>query len=123
MEECSSIGRCETGDAVITNAGRLKARKIIHAAGPVWCGGDRGESDLLRSCYERSFLLAKKNGLKSIAFPAISTGAYGYPIEGAAKIALGTGKRFEKDFDEIRYVCFSERDFEVYKRIWKEIKT
>lgn len=123
MEECRTIGSCKTGDAVITNAGRLKARKIIHAVGPVWRGGDKGEARLLESCYEKSFLLAKKNGLRSIAFPAISTGAYGYPIEEAAKIALSVGKKFEKDFDEIRYICFSERDFDIYKRIWEEINS
>jgi len=117
MEECRRIGRCETGDAVITNAGQLKARKIIHAVGPVWHGGGKREARLLKSCYEKSFLLAKKNGLRSIAFPAISTGAYGYPIEEATKIALSVGKKFEKDFNEIRYICFSERDFEVYKRM------
>jgi O-acetyl-ADP-ribose deacetylase (regulator of RNase III) len=77
MEECRTIGSCKTGDVVITNAGRLKARKIIHAVGPVWNGGDKGEPRLLESCYEKSFLLARKNGLGSIVFPAVSTGAYG----------------------------------------------
>lgn len=121
MEECRSIGRCDTGGAVITNAGQLKARKIIHAVGPIWRGGDKRESELLKSCYEKSFLLAKEEGLRSIAFPAISTGAYGYPIEEATKIALGIGKSFEKDFDEIRYICFSKNDFDVYNRIRMEI--
>jgi len=121
MEECRTIERCETGNAVITNAGELKARRIIHTVGPVWRGGGSREQELLKSCYEKSFLLAKKNGLKSIAFPAISTGAYDYPIEEAAKIALSMGKRFKKDFDEIRYICFSERDFDIYNLIWKEI--
>ncbi|MDD5538477.1 MAG: macro domain-containing protein, partial [Candidatus Omnitrophica bacterium] len=76
---------------------------------------------LLRNCYRNSFLLAKKNLLKTIAFPAISTGVYGYPIEGAARIALSVGREFEKDFDEIRYICFSQRDLQVYRLIWDEM--
>lgn len=115
LEECRKIGSCLTGEAVATGAGGLKAKKIIHTAGPVWHGGTQGEAQLLRKCYENSFLLAKKQGLKTIAFPAISTGVYGYPIEEATKIALSAGKKFEKDFDEIRYICFSKRDYEIYK--------
>jgi len=122
MEECRRIGGCETGDAVITGAGNLKAKKIIHAVGPIWRGGDKGEAGLLKSAYENSFRIAKKYGLKSIAFPAISTGVYGYPIEEAADIALKSGKSFEKDFDEIRYICFSKSDLGVYERIWTDIK-
>lgn len=121
MEECRKIGACPTGEAVITSAGNLKAKKIIHTAGPVWSGGKKGEAGLLRNCYRNSFLLAKKNLLKTIAFPAISTGVYGYPIEGAARIALSVGREFEKDFDEIRYVCFSQRDLQVYRLIWGEM--
>lgn len=121
MEECRKIGACPTGEAVITSAGNLKAKKIIHTAGPVWNGGTKDEAGLLRNCYRNSFLLAKKNLLKTIAFPAISTGVYGYPIEGAARIALSVGREFEKDFDEIRYVCFSQRDLQVYRLIWGEM--
>jgi O-acetyl-ADP-ribose deacetylase (regulator of RNase III) len=121
MEECRKIGACPTGEAVITNAGKLKAKKIIHTAGPVWNGGKKDEAGLLRNCYRNSFLLAKKNLLKSIAFPAISTGVYGYPIEGATRIALSVGREFEKDFDEIRYVCFSQRDLQAYRLIWGEM--
>jgi O-acetyl-ADP-ribose deacetylase (regulator of RNase III) len=121
MEECRKIGACPTGEAVITSAGNLKAKKIIHTAGPVWNGGKKDEAGLLRNCYRNSFLLAKKNLLKTIAFPAISTGVYGYPIEGAARIALSVGREFEKDFDEIRYVCFSQRDLQVYRLIWGEM--
>lgn len=117
MEACRKIGGCRTGDAVITVAGHLKAKRIIHAVGPVWHGGKKKEPDLLKSCYERSFLLAKENGLKSIAFPAISTGVYGYPKEEAAVIALGAGKAFEKDFDDIRYICFSQEDLEIYQKV------
>ncbi len=122
MAECRRIGGCPTGQAVMTNAGSLKAKKIIHTAGPVWGGGKRGEAKLLKDCYENSFRLAREAGLKSIALPAISTGVYGYPIEGATEIALAAGRKFEKDFDEIRFVCFSDRDLEVYQRI-REIAT
>ncbi|MBN1871739.1 MAG: O-acetyl-ADP-ribose deacetylase [Candidatus Omnitrophica bacterium] len=115
MEECREIGRCNTGDAVITGAGLLKAKNVIHAVGPVWRGGEKGEAGQLRSCYEKSFEVALKNGIETIALPAISTGVYGYPIEEAADIALRTGKRFEDRFREIRYVCFSDRDFRIYK--------
>jgi O-acetyl-ADP-ribose deacetylase (regulator of RNase III) len=115
--ECRKIGRCPTGEAVLTNAGNLKAKKIIHTAGPVWQDGSRGEAGLLAKCYENSFLLAKRHGLKTIAFPAISTGVYGYPVEEAAKIAVSAGKRFEKDFEEIRYICFSKEDYGVYRHI------
>ncbi len=121
MEECRKIGGCKTGDAVITNAGKLKAKKIIHAVGPVWNGGTKGEPGLLKSCYERSFLLAKQHGLKTVAFPAISTGVYGYPKQEAAVIALTVGRKFEKDFEEIRYLCFSQEDLAIYQRVWSDI--
>ncbi len=121
MEECRKIGSCPTGEAVMTNAGNLRAKKIIHTAGPVWYGGNRQEPELLRRCYDNSFLLAKKGGFKSIAFPAISTGVYGYPIEEAAKIALTTGRKFEKDFEEIRYICFSQGDTGVYQEVLKKL--
>lgn len=121
MEECRRIGRCPAGSAVMTNAGKLKAKKIIHAVGPVWRGGGAGEADLLKSAYESSLALAKENGLKTIAFPAISTGVYGYPMEEATRIALAAGKKHEKDFEEIRYVCFSDRDLRVYRRLREEL--
>lgn len=116
MRECRRIGGCPTGGAVVTGAGDLPAKKIIHAVGPIWRGGARGEPELLASAYEQCFLLAKRHGLRTIAFPALSTGAYGYPKEEAAQIALRQGARFEEDFAEIRYVCFSEQDAEVYRR-------
>lgn len=121
MEECRKVGGCPTGEAVMTDAGHLKARKIIHTAGPVWRGGDHGEDKLLESCYESSLKLAEKSSFKTIAFPAISTGVYGYPLEEATTIALKTGKRFEEDFEEIRYICFSQRDYQVYRKVWKEL--
>ncbi len=122
MEECKVIGGCRTGEAVITNAGELKAKKIIHTPGPVWRGGKNNEQELLKSCYKNSFMLAKKKNLRTIAFPAISAGVYGYPIEEAAEIALKVGREFDKDFDEIRFVTFSEEDFNVYKQAWDRVK-
>lgn len=122
MEECRKIGGCPTGEAVMTGAGKLSAKKIIHTPGPVYNGGGHGEARLLENCYVNSFLLAKKHHLKTIAFCAISTGVYGYPVEEATRIALTVGQRFENDFDEIRYVCFSASDFEVYQRVGKELK-
>lgn len=114
LEECSKIGGCTTGEAVITNAGNLRAKKIIHTPGPAWKGGGHGESVKLARCYENSFKLAKENGLRTIAFPAISTGVYGYPIEKATWIAIEEGLRNKEDFDEIRFVCFSDSDYHVY---------
>ncbi len=122
MEACRKIGHCDTGDAVPTDAGRLKAKKIIHAVGPIWRGGGQGEAELLKGAYEKSFLVAKKLGLRTIAFPAISTGVYGYPKEEAARTALETGKSFEKDFEEIRYICFSQQDLEMYQRVWRALE-
>lgn len=121
MEECREIGRCATGDAVVTGAGKLKAGHIIHTVGPVWNGGKRREPELLRSAYVKSFTLARKLSFRSIAFPAISTGVYGYPKKEAAGIALAAGAEFEKDFDEIRYICFSGEDLAVYREIFNTI--
>lgn len=117
LEECKKIAGCKTGQAVITNAGKLKAKKIIHSVGPIWRGGGCGEVELLRSAYKNSFLLARKENFKTIAFPAISTGAYGYPIVEAARIALEVGRSFKDDFEEIRFICFSESDLAVYQRL------
>ncbi|MBU0683287.1 MAG: macro domain-containing protein [Candidatus Omnitrophota bacterium] len=121
LKECRAIGGCKTGFAVMTNAGKLLAKKIIHTPGPVWRGGTHGEAELLRNCYMNSFYLAKKNNLKTIAFPAISAGIYAYPISQAAAIALEAGFKNIKDFDEIRYICFSERDYQVYLGIYKKM--
>jgi O-acetyl-ADP-ribose deacetylase (regulator of RNase III) len=90
LEECRSLGGCATGEAKITGAGRLAARHVIHAVGPVWRGGDAGESELLASCYRRAVALAHENDCATLALPAISTGVYGYPLDEAAAIAVGT---------------------------------
>jgi O-acetyl-ADP-ribose deacetylase (regulator of RNase III) len=121
LEECSKMGGCITGEAVITDAGNLKAKKIIHTPGPVWHEGGHSESEKLANCYANSFKLAKEHGLRTIAFPAISTGIYGYPIEKATWIAIEEGFRYKNDFDEIRYVCFSESDYHVYLQVYKEL--
>ena len=120
-DECRKIGGCKTGEAVITGAGGMKAKKIIHTPGPVWRGGDSGEEKLLRNCYTNCFKLAAGNGLRTIAFPAISAGVYGYPIEEAARIALEEGMKFRDGFDDIVYVCYSRRDLDVYLKIYREL--
>src|SRR5690349_15439985 len=109
--------RCPTGGARITPGFDLPARHVIHAVGPVWEGGQSGEPDLLASCYRRSLELAVANGLRTIAFPGISTGVYGYPVERAAKIAVSTVQaavRTTSKLDEVTFCCFSERDLEIY---------
>ena len=122
MEECRKIGGCPTGEAVMTSGGKLKAAYIIHTAGPVWNGGRSKEAEKLKNSYQNSFLLAKKHGLKTIAFPAISTGVYGYPKEQAALIALSAGKVFEADFESIRYVCYSAEDLKIYQKTWGKMQ-
>lgn len=119
LEECRQLSGCNTGEAKITQGYRLPARFVIHTAGPVWAGGNSGESQLLASCYKNSLELAEKNGVTSIAFPSISTGIYGYPIERAATIAVHTVNSYLKQgssLKEIIFCCFSEEDFHVYKK-------
>ena len=106
MAECRKIGGCPTGRAVITTGGKLKARYVIHTVGPVYQGGVRGEADLLRSAYLESLKLASAKGLKSIAFPAISTGVYAYPVDEAARIALRTVMDYLEEHDDIERVHF-----------------
>jgi len=119
MEECRKIGGCPTGSAVITTGGNLRTKYVIHTVGPVYTDGKHNEAKLLSSAYQSSLALAVKNGIKSIAFPSISTGAYGYPINEAAEIALKTVMDFIKTHKElslVRFVLFSDRDWEVYKK-------
>ena len=120
LEECRKLGGCPTGDARITGGYRLNARHVIHTVGPVWRGGKQGEPELLASCYRRSLQLAIDHGLTSIAFPSISTGAYGYPIELAAPMAVGTVREVvagESPLREVVFCCFSAADFAVYQRL------
>ncbi len=107
LEECRSIGGCPTGEARMTRGYRLPAKFVIHTVGPVWRGGAQGEPELLASCYRNSLKLAVENGVRSIAFPAISCGAYGYPIDAAAKIAVREC-RSAHDIDQIILVCFGD---------------
>lgn len=119
LAECRLLGGCDTGDAKLTAGYRLAARYVIHTVGPVWRGGHDGEPDLLASCYRRSLGLAEANGIRSIAFPSISTGVYGYPIELAAPLAVATVRdslRDSSQVKEVTFCCFSALDFEVYQR-------
>ena len=118
LEECRTLGGCETGDARITKGYRLKARYVIHTVGPVYKDGAKGEPNLLTSCYQKSLELAAGNGLRSIAFPAVSCGVYGYPIRDACRIALTTALEFLKahpEIERIRFVLFSDDDLSVYE--------
>jgi O-acetyl-ADP-ribose deacetylase len=108
FEECARLGGCATGDAKATGAGRLPARHVIHAVGPVWSGGEAGEQELLASAYRRSLEVAEELGCRTIAFPALSTGVYGYPPELAAPVAVAAVTPFEGRFDEIRFVFLDE---------------
>jgi O-acetyl-ADP-ribose deacetylase (regulator of RNase III) len=120
LEECRRIGPCPTGDARITKGYGLPARHVIHAVGPVWRGGSHGEADFLAACYERSLELAAEKGLASIAFPAISTGAFAYPVEAAAEIAVAAVRRFVAQPSSVRdvvFCCFSDRDLSVYESL------
>lgn len=124
MEECRKIGSCPTGDAVITSGGNLKAKYVIHTVGPVYRDGTQNEEKLLASAYRSSLERAMENGVRSIAFPSISTGVYGYPIRDAASVALKTVIDFiktHKGINLIRFVLFSEKDSEVYKKILEDI--
>ncbi|TMA26312.1 MAG: O-acetyl-ADP-ribose deacetylase [Deltaproteobacteria bacterium] len=118
VEECRTLGGARPGEAKMTGGYNLKARQVIHAVGPVFYGGRRGEPELLASCYRNALALADRHGLRSIAFPAISTGAYGYPIDAAAQIAVREARAFEKTHPEVRIVfcCFSPRDAGIYRR-------
>jgi len=128
LEECKRIRATEwpdglpTGCAVITSGGNLKAKHVIHTVGPIWRGGFYDEAKLLKLAYRNSLKLAVANGLKTVAFPSISTGAYGYPVEEASRIAVGAVKEFlEKEdlLERVIFVMFSERDFEVYLKAAK----
>ena len=114
LAECRRLGGCDTGDAKATTGGRLPARWVIHAVGPVWRGGTAGESDLLASAHRRSLEVARDVGARTVAFPAISCGVYGYPVELAAPVAIEAVRPFEPDFDEIRFVVLGDDLREVF---------
>ncbi len=120
LEACRAIGGCPTGQARITPGFDLAARFVIHAVGPVWSGGGRGEPELLRACYKNSLALAHQHDLRSIAFPSISTGAFGYPIERAARVAVDSVRvalEQRTPLEEVRFVCFSNTDLAVYQEV------
>lgn len=114
LEFCRHLGGCSVGEARITPGFRLPAKWVIHTVGPVWRGGHEGEAVLLENCYENSFRLAIEHGIRSIAFPSISTGVYGYPFEQAALIAASVMRRHEENFEQIVACCFSRADAECY---------
>jgi O-acetyl-ADP-ribose deacetylase len=123
LAECRRLGGCRVGDAKITGGHSLQARQVIHTVGPVWRGGSSGEAESLASCYRRCLELAGARGLASIAFPAISTGVYGYPIEEATRLAVATvGGWLEsgRASIEVTFCCYSERDLSIYERYLRE---
>ncbi|HZO39721.1 MAG TPA: O-acetyl-ADP-ribose deacetylase [Methylomirabilota bacterium] len=117
LEECRRLGGCPTGDAKLTRGYRLPAKFVIHTVGPVWHGGGRREPELLASCYRRSIEVASANGIRTLAFPSISTGVYGYPIELAADVAVATVRSTVAELatiEDIVFCCFSASDLAVY---------
>ena len=128
LEECKQIrtrqGECPTGEAVITTGGNLPAGYVIHTVGPIWRGGGHGELEHLRNAYRNSLQLARERGIRSISFPSISTGAYRFPIDRAATIAVDTVKKFAEEYGmpvEIRFVLFSENDLGAYLEAWDKL--
>lgn len=129
LEECKKIvaqqGRLPAGQAVITTGGKLKARYVIHTVGPIWHGGSSGEAETLASAYRQSLKLAVENGLKSVSFPSISTGAYGYPIREAARVALGTVIQFlqeDSSLKEVDFVLFDSGTYATYSKVLEELQ-
>ena len=117
LEECRALGGCPTGEARITGGYDLPAKWVIHTVGPVWRGGGKGEADLLASCYLNSLALAEQHGVTSVAFPAISTGVYGYPLKPATTIAVAETARFleqNESIERVIFVCFSRTTYDVY---------
>ncbi len=118
LEECRTLHGCPTGEAKITGAYNLPCKYVIHTVGPIWHGGKMGEAELLRNCYLNSLKIAKEKGIRKIAFPSISTGVYGYPVNNAAAVALMAVKNYTEDnpeaFDLIEWVCFDENTLRAY---------
>jgi O-acetyl-ADP-ribose deacetylase len=122
LAECMLLNGCDTGEAKLTKGYKLPARFVIHTVGPVWRGGASGEAPLLASCYSRSLQIAAENKCKTIAFPCISTGVYGYPKTEAASIAVNTTKSFLSENEhpqKVIFVCFDEESYSIYKKLLK----
>ena len=124
LEETRRIGGCPTGAARVSKGYHLPAQWVIHTVGPIWTGGDRHEAELLARCYQNCFKAAQELGIQSIAFPSISTGAYGFPLERATEIALVETQRIlEKDriLTQVLFVCFGERVLKVYQKVYRQV--
>lgn len=121
LRACRELGGCATGDARITPAFRLPSKWVIHTVGPVWHGGGENEDSMLASCYQTSFEVALSNQVRSIAFPAISTGVYGFPKDRAAGIAISKMMEYNSRFEKIIACCFSTNDVQRYQRKWREL--
>lgn len=126
LNECRKLNGCETGHAKITGAGNLKCQYVIHTVGPVWQGGNSGEPEYLKSCYIKSLSLAAEYGLKTVAFPNISTGVYGYPKDKAAEVAIRSVNEFldyNVDMKEIIFCCFNDENYQIYKKLLHVIQS
>ena len=128
LEECKQIrakqGGCQTGEAVITSAGNMPSKFVIHTVGPVWSGGKRNEEQLLANAYSNSLMLAKENNVRTIAFPNISTGVYGFPKDRAAEIALTVVMEYinhYSELDELIFCCFDDENFSIYRKLYSSI--
>lgn len=127
LAACRLLNGCPTGEAKLTPGFRLKASHVIHTVGPVWRGGTHGEADLLASCYRKSLELADANGIRTLAFPAISTGIYGYPLDQATSIAVGTVRQYlenrpQTTITEITFVCFDDATLRAYEQALEELQ-
>jgi O-acetyl-ADP-ribose deacetylase (regulator of RNase III) len=125
LEECRTLHGCDTGDAKLTGAYDLPCKYVIHTVGPVWGGGNRREAELLANCYKNSLRVALENGVRSVAFPSISTGAYRFPLEKAAQIAVSTVRVFAEEhpdkLDLVEWILFDKRTFDAYEMALKDI--
>ena len=125
LEECRTLHGCDTGDAKLTGAYDLPCKYVIHTVGPGWGGGNRREAELLANCYKNSLRVALENGIRSVAFPSISTGAYRFPLEKAAQIAVSTVRVFAEEhpdkLDLVEWILFDKRSFDAYEKALKDI--
>lgn len=124
LAECRTLGGCPTGQAKMTKGYNLPAKHVIHTVGPIWRGGNNNEDQLLENCYRNSLKLAVEHGIKTIAFPSISTGVYGFPIERASRIATKTVKAFlehDETIEKLIFVCFGHHDYQVYQEAVQEV--